>query len=380
MKFLFWTSFCAITYTFVGFPLLVAILGILRDQITQSGMYTPNISMLIAAHNEASIIQQKLENTFSLNYPKNCFELVVASDGSTDKTEKLVSDYNGGNIKLLSLPRQGKNQAINAAVAVASGEILIFTDADTMLENDSLSYLVAPFIDPEVGGVAGNYFHRANSDKGDNERDFWNFERTLKILQSRAGNVTSAWGPIYAIRKSFFKTVPMGVTDDFFISVQPLMSHRRLLFEPRAKAFGPVANSPQVEFRRKVRIITAGLRSVWETRQLLNPFQYGFLAVQIFSHKILRRLMGLPLFFLFVTSMALWQNGFFFKLMLIFQLIFHGAALLGFLLQKMIIGRIRLLRLPFFFDMVYIASAVAIFNLMRGVRHDIWTPQNFYEK
>jgi cellulose synthase/poly-beta-1,6-N-acetylglucosamine synthase-like glycosyltransferase len=377
--FLFWASFFVLFYTYVGFPVLVILRGILYVRPVQTKKYTPKVSIIIAAYNEASIAKQKLDNAFSLNYPSDCLEIIFASDGSDDGTDDLVRNYDGGTFIFLSLPRQGKNKTLNDAVAISSGEILVFTDADTMFESDALNYLMAPFNDPEVGGVAGNYEHSKDGRKGGSERDFWNFERTMKLLQSRAGSVTSAWGPIYAIRSSFFKTVPIGVTDDFFISVQPLLNHHRLVFEPRALAVGPVAASSQVEFQRKVRIIAAGLRSVWQTRQLLNPFRHGFLAIQIFSHKVLRRLMGLPILLMSITALMLWQGSSFFALMAFFQLIFHGVALLGLLLQRTSIGRLRLLRLPFFFDMVYTASLLAMFNLFFGKRHDIWTPQHAHE-
>ena len=169
--------------------------------------------------------------------------------------------------------------------------------------------------------------------QGSSERDFWNLERILKHMQSRAGSITSAWGPIYAIRRSMYAPVPLGVTDDYFLSVQPLIHHARLVFEPLARAIGPVADSSKIEFQRKVRIISGGLKSVWHTRALLNPFQYGFLALQIFSHKVLRRLMAVPLLLLCFLSFLLWQNHPFYAFIAVGQAVFHSLALFGFLFQ-----------------------------------------------
>jgi cellulose synthase/poly-beta-1,6-N-acetylglucosamine synthase-like glycosyltransferase len=369
---IFWGSLSIIVYSYVGFPLLVALRAWLWPAPVKRATHTPRVSVVLAAHNEAQVITRKLDNTLALNYPRECLEMVVASDGSDDDTADLVAKYAAPQVKLLRLPRGGKNRALNAAVAAARGEILVFTDADAMFRLDALRHLVAPFSDPQVGGVAGDYRHATNVVEGANERSYWDFERRLKGWQSCADSMTSAWGPIYAIRRSLFKPIPAGVTDDYFISAQVLAAHRRLIFEPRAAASGPVATSTQAEFRRKVRIISAGLRGVWEMRALLNPLEYGLLAVQVFSHKLLRRLMVIPLLLLGISAPALWQSGWFYRLITLGQLVLHGAAALGFLLRGTHWGQSKLLRLPFFFDMVYTAAAVALVALLRGARHDMW--------
>ena len=374
---LHWCSFWTIIYTFIGFPLLIILRGRLQAHPVNRAPLTPKVSMIIAAYNEAPIIKQKLANAFALDYPTDDLEIIVASDGSDDGTENQVKQCQGKYpVKLLTLPRQGKNLAINSAVKAAHGNILMFTDADTMLAPDALRNLMVAFNDPEVGAVAGDYRHDTDTLEGANERDFWNLERMLKRLQSRAGSITSAWGPIYAIRRSLFRPIPIGVTDDYFTSVQALVAHTRLVFEERAVAIGPVASSAKVEFQRKLRIITAGLQGVWQTRSLLNPFEYRFVSIQLFSHKVLRRVMGIPLLILFITSLILWPTGWLYKSMAVSQLVFHGAAMPGFFLRGTVLGQLKMLRLPFFVDMVYIASTLALFNLLRGTRHDLWTPQH----
>lgn len=375
----FWISVSLLLYTLVVFPLLVILRGLLRYRPVRSAPWTPKISLIIAAYNEAAIIRQKLDNTFTIDYPPDCMDVVVASDGSEDGTDELVARYGGSKVKLLVLPRQGKNQALNDAVAIADGEILVFTDADAMISSDALRYLTAPFKDPDVGCVAGDYRHSPSGNQGAGERDYWNVERAFKRLQSRAGSVTSAWGPIYAIRKELFSPIPKGVTDDYYTSVQSVAAGQRLIFEPRAIAVGPVAASAQVEFQRKVRIISAGLRGVWRTRHLLNPFIYGFFSLQLFSHKLLRRLMWLPLLLLVFSAPMLWEAGWFYQLSVLGQAILHGGALLGFLLQGTPLGQAKLLRLPFFLDMACSAAVVACFKLLRPARYDIWTPQHYEE-
>lgn len=373
---LFWGSVGLILYTYIGFLLVVALRGLLWPRSVRRGSDTPKLSIIIAAYNEAEVILEKLENTFTLNYPRSCMEIIVASDGSDDGTNELVAQYEAPEVRLLALPRRGKNHAINAAVAVASGDILVFTDADSMLIPDALCHLIAPFSDVKVGGVGGDYLYATDVIEGEGERTYWGYERMLKQLQSRADSMTSATGQFYAIRRSLYIPIPIGaVQDDYFISSQALVTHHRLIFEPRAIAYGPIADSAEAEFRRKVRNTTRGLFSVWQVRSLLNPLKYGFLSIQIFSHKILRRLMFVPILTLAITAPALWRHSWLYKLATVCQFGFHGASLLGFLLRNTRTGQLKILSLPFFFNMTYAAVVVALINMLSGQQHDVWTPQ-----
>lgn len=372
---LFWSAVCVIVYTYIGFPIILALRGLLRPKPFKRGPETPLVSLIIVAYNEAPVIIKKLDNARSLDYPRDRLEIILASDGSDDGMNELVTAYNSDQVRLLILSRQGKNRTLNAAVATAQGEILVFSDADSMLAPDALRHLVAPFADPEVGGVGGNFCYATNTDEGTGERAYWNVDRVLKQLQSRAENMTSATGQIYAIRRTLFKPVPMSVTDDFYTSVQVVSAHRRLVFEPLAVARGPVAASSNAEFQRKVRVMTRGLNGVRLSSHLLNPFQYGFFAIQLLSHKVLRRLMAIPLFVLAATAPLLWARGRFYRVATLLQLGLHGAALVGLLARGSRISKLKLFSLPFFFDMVNIASLVAAINVLRGKRQDIWVTQ-----
>jgi cellulose synthase/poly-beta-1,6-N-acetylglucosamine synthase-like glycosyltransferase len=371
---LFWGSVAIIIYTYFGFSLLLAFRAIFRKRPVLKGSDTPSVSVIIAAHNEAGMITQKLDNVFSLDYPRENLEVIVASDGSVDETNNLVAGYGAPQLRLLVLPRLGKNHALNAGVAQAQGEILVFTDADTIMAPDALRKLVAPFSDPKVGGVGGDYRYTTNVIEGEGERTYWNYERFLKILQSAAGSMTSATGQIYAIRRGLYNLIPSGVTDDFFESSQVAAAHKRLIFEPQALAYGPVADSAEAEFRRKVRSITTGLRGVWKMRVLLNPFQYGFYSIQLLSHKVLRRLLNIPIILLFVTAPLLWHQGWFYQFATVGQFAFHAAGLMGFLLRHTRAGQIKLLMLPFYFQLVYAATSVAVYKLVTNQQRDIWAP------
>jgi cellulose synthase/poly-beta-1,6-N-acetylglucosamine synthase-like glycosyltransferase len=316
-----------------------------------------------------------LKNILSLDYPRGLLEVVIASDGSTDGTEAIVSLYADQGVQLLSLPRQGKIPVLNTAAGVANGEILVFSDANSMYVLDALRALVRPFADPEVGGVAGDQRYLPNRNPGitsAGERGYWDFDRKLKRSQSRAGNAISATGAIYAIRRSLFRPIPMGVTDDFVASTAVIAQGYRLVMAPEAIAYEAVAESGDAEFQRKVRVITQGMRSVQVMRELLNPFRYGFYALQLFSHKVLRRLMVFPLLVLFVTSPLLWSSGILYKVATLAQIGFYSGALIGFLFGRTQLGRRRIFTIPFFFCMVNAASLVAALNMLRGRRIDRW--------
>ena len=374
---LFWGSIGLILYTYLLFPLLTLLRGKVRPQPYRSADITPPVSMIIAAYNEAESIGPKLDNILSVDYPQECLEVIIASDGSSDGTDEIVRSYESRGVKLLSLPRQGKAPALNAAVAASTGEILLFSDANSMYAHEAIRALVRPFADPEVGGVAGNqtYLKQRQDGNSAGEKSYWAFDRKLKQSQSQAGNTISATGAIYAIRRSLFQSVPDGVTDDFVTSTRVIDQGYRLVFAPDAIAYEPAAKSSGKEFGRKVRITTRGLRSVWVNRQLLNPLQYGFYALQIFSHKVLRRLVVFPLILVLAISPLLWWRGFVYRLATLVQTVFYGCALLGALFMKARIGRAKIFSIPFFFSLVNLASLKAVLNIIRGHRIDRWETQ-----
>jgi len=337
------------------------------------------VSIVIAAFNESKTIGDKLNNILTLDYPRDQLEVVIASDGSDDGTNEIVRRYEEYGVRLLPLPRQGKARALNAAVAVANGEILVFSDANSIYKPDAIQALVKPFADPNIGGVAGNQCYLRNKETdfaGAGESSYWDFDRVMKQFQSNAGNAVSATGAIYAIRRSLFQTIPEGVTDDFVTSTGVIAQGYRLIFTPDAVAYEPVAESNGMEFGRKVRVITRGLRAVFVTRiQLLNPFRYGFYAIQLFSHKALRRLIVYPLLLLLLVNPFLWRANIFYQLAMIGQLIFYGFGFLGLLLNGTRLGRMKIFSIPFYFCLVNAAVLVASMNVLRGQQIKRWEPQ-----
>jgi cellulose synthase/poly-beta-1,6-N-acetylglucosamine synthase-like glycosyltransferase len=375
---LFWGALASIVYAYVLFPIVVLLRGRLCSRPFTQGDITPRVSIIVAAHNEESSIDSKLRNVLAVDYPADRLEVIIASDGSDDDTDNIVRRFAEKGVRLLSLPRRGKAHALNAAVATASGDILVFSDANSMYTPGAVRALVRPFADPTVGGVAGDQRYSDGPSAAitaDGERAYWDFDRILKEAQSEAGNVTSATGAIYAIRRSLFSPVPEGVTDDFVTSTKVIAQGCRLVFAPAAVAFEPVARSGGVEFGRKVRVITRGFQSVLVMRTLLNPFRYGFYAIQLFSHKVLRRLVAVPLLVLLVGSLLLWNDGPLYGTIALGQLLLYACAALAIALSRTRFGRTKVLTLPLFFVAVNVAALMAAFKLLFGQRVVMWDPQ-----
>jgi len=375
---LFWGALALVIYAYLLFPLLVLLRGLIWRQRYHSAPITPTVSLIIAAYNEAHSIRAKLENVLAMTYPRERLEVLVASDGSNDGTNEIVQEYADRGIRLLALPRQGKAAALNTTVAIATGDILVFSDANSMYAPDAIQALARPFADPTVGGVAGNQCyikqkHKRVTNAG--EHSYWDFDRKLKELQSESGNAISATGAIYAIRRSLFQPAPAGVTDDFTISTGVIAQGYRLVFAPDAIAYEEVAASSKTEFGRKVRVMTRGLRAVVWRRELLNPFRYGFYALQLFSHKVLRRLVVLPLLVLLLVSPLLWSMGPFYQLATLAQAAFYGCGAVGTWLGDSRVGKQKIFALPAFFCMVNAAALLATINLVRGHRIERWEPQ-----
>ena len=381
---LFWLATGLIGYTYAGFPLLVMLRARLRPRPHTTADVTPSASVVIAAHEEEASIGARVDNLLAVDYPPERLEIVIASDGSTDRTVA-EARRDDPRVRVLDLPRTGKASALNAAVAASTGEILVFSDANTAYAPDAIRQLVRSFADPEVGGVAGNQVYLKAlpgmpldaSDAtaiGAGERSYWDFDRVLKDAESLGGSVISATGAIYAIRRELFREVPDGVTDDFMTSTRVIAAGRRLVFEPNAVALEPVAGSSRSEYKRKVRIMTRGLRGVAMARGLLDPRRYGFYAVQLFTHKVLRRLMAIPLLVIAATSLTLWENGPIYRLAVLGQVLVYGLGAIGLGLRDHRAGRRPWFSLPAFFVLVNIASLHAAWNLVSGRRIDRWQP------
>ncbi|MGE0621963.1 MAG: glycosyltransferase family 2 protein [Pseudomonadales bacterium] len=366
-----------IAVPFAVFPALLWARARLAPAPFQAAAVTPSVDLVICAHNEAGVIGERIENALALDYPPGLLTIWLASDGSTDDTvaraQQAAAD-SPQRLRVLNLPRTGKAGALTAAVSAGSSAVIAFSDANSQWQRDALRALVAPLHDPSVGGVAGDQRYSlpdpTAGQEASGERGYWSFDRMLKRWQSQAGNTTSATGAIYCIRRELFEPPPADATDDFMVSTGVIAAGRRLAFTPDAVAVEPPAASTGLEFRRKVRIISRGLRGVAYRRALMNPFRTGLYGVQLFVHKLWRRLVWLPLLVLILCSPFVVAAGGLAGLIGSATLTFVLLALLGILFTPL--RRYRLIAVPAYVAVVNAACLVATYNLLAGRRISRW--------
>lgn len=292
-------------YTAFGYPLLVAVLSRLRPRpVNKKEGELPTVSVIISAYNEQAAIQNKLDNTFALDYPRGKMEIIVVSDGSSDKTDEIVRAHpNSGNdwgqVRLHRMDvRGGKTTAQNAAVEIARGEILLFSDATSDYQSDVLRAIVPNFADQSVGCVAGRliYIDPAQSGVGRGAGSYWNYETFIKTAESQISSLIGVSGCLYAVRRNAYRALPGDASSDFSIASEMVEQGLRAVFEPLAVCREETNRRASREISMRTRIITQTYRDLWRIRALMNPLQSGFYAVQLISHKVLRY--AVPLFLL----------------------------------------------------------------------------------
>ena len=367
-------SCAVVSWVYVGYPLLLLALARSRPRPRERKPTHQTVTVLVAAHDEEDVIETKVANVLSTRYPRSLVEVVVASDGSTDRT--VDAARRAGAHRVLDLPRVGKITALNAGVEASSGEVLVFTDADSLFRPDTLEELMANFADPMVGGVSANEVSRVEVDApgvARGEGMYWRYEQWIKRYEDKVGSAVSASGRLYAVRRSLFRpsTVTAG-TDDFVISTQVVKSGRRLAFDERANVLVDAPLDATPELRRKVRVMNRGLRAAFSLGELLLPWRGGFYSVQVLSHKVLRRF--LPFFLLTAVAASAWlttSSGIWW-LVLGPQLAFYGLAVAGWAGRGREWGRARPLWVAYYFCLVNAAAAIAVLSVLGGVRFERW--------
>jgi cellulose synthase/poly-beta-1,6-N-acetylglucosamine synthase-like glycosyltransferase len=351
-----------------------------RRRPVRKGPATPSLTVIVPAFNEERIIARKLVSVLEQDYPAGQLAVLVASDGSTDATHSIVADIAARDqrVRLLALPRGGKAATLNAAAAEARGEVFVFTDANAILAPGALRALAANFADPSVGGVSANE-RRDDADGttavGLGERLYWEYDKWLKLAESRVGSMVSASGSCYAIRACLFRPiVDPAATDDFSISTQVVRAGQRLVFEPEAVTLEPPPASGEIEFNRKVRIVTRGMRSVYGVRELLLPWRGGFYALQLWSHKIARRLVPFFALGIFATSLSR-PRRMPEQALLAGQVGLYGLAAGGWLGRQRPWGRLKPLYIPYYFCLSNIAAAMGVLQFLRQRKLSVWTPR-----
>ncbi|MCF7805439.1 MAG: glycosyltransferase family 2 protein [Candidatus Marinimicrobia bacterium] len=349
------------------------------DEQLDSPESLPSISLIIACYNEEGIIERKIENTLALEYPKDLLEVLVISDGSTDNTVSIARKMEESHIRVYDrVRREGKTAVQNVGAEIATGEILVFSDANALYVPDALKQAVKKFKDPKVAGICGEvkFVSTAQAESVSQEEEFyWGYEQFLKRVESKVSSVIGANGAIYAIRKNLYDPLRNDIISDL---VEPLLLVKKgfqVKYEQKAVAIEEISIGYRKEFQRKSRIILRSLHGVAFVSNLLNPFKYGIFSIQLWSHKLLRWLVPLVLGVMFLSNLLLISSGTFMALFLV-QILFYALAGIGWAVQKNSFATdIWFFRLPFYFCLVNLAALSALIQYVRGKNIVTWEPQ-----
>jgi cellulose synthase/poly-beta-1,6-N-acetylglucosamine synthase-like glycosyltransferase len=376
MEVVFWVTALLLVHTYALYPLSLPLLRRLFPmRCPGNAEGAPRkVSLILAAFNEEKVLEEKIRNSFELEYPRGDLEILIGSDGSTDRTEAIAAQY-APDVKLFAFPqRAGKAAVLNRLVPAAQGEILVFCDANTMLLKNVLQKLLAHFENPEVGCVCGRLIlHDAGETAlSIGESIYWNLESEIKKQEGRLGTVIGANGGIYAIRKELYRPIPTGckVMDDFFVTTHVLRAGKAVVYEPQAIGSEETSLDAYGEFHRKIRISQANFNLLPRYIPLLNPLRplvaYGFL-----SHKLLRWIAPFLLMALLAANAALIPGSPFYAGVFGLQALFYAAAGLGYYGN----GRTRrhkFLLIPFYFVSMNWALLLGFFKALTARDGGTW--------
>jgi cellulose synthase/poly-beta-1,6-N-acetylglucosamine synthase-like glycosyltransferase len=369
-----WSSAAALLYTYAGYPLLLLVASRLRGRDVKRSPYAPSVTVIITAYNEERDLAAKLENTLALDYPKGKLEVIVASDCSSDRTDEIARSFAGRGVRLLRQPeRLGKTAAQNAAVAEARGDIILFSDATTAYNPDVLRVMMPDFADMSVGCVAGRliYVDPADSGVGKGARSYWGYETFLKRHESRVCSLIGASGCLYAVRREAYVPMYNEACSDFLIATKMVEQGLRAVYEPLAVCTEETNARADRELKMRVRIITQTYTDLWRHRGMMNPLRGGFYAIELLSHKVMRYLVPFFLVLILLASAALSFQSPFYAALCATQVLFYGAALLGWATERAGL-RVRLLALPHYFVLANLAALLALYKFLTGERYARW--------
>jgi len=368
VKLTFWVCFVLTAYGYFGYAVWLSICVHLRRQSIAKADYLPTVSVIMAARNEEANLPSKMENLRMLNYPKEQLEIVVASDGSTDRTAEILLEQSPPVVAIVLKESGGKACALNEAVNHAKGEILVFLDARQSLEPNAVSELTSCFADPTVGAVSGELILE-DSTGGHSQEGlgiYWKIEKMVRKLESASGSVVGVTGAIYAIRRELYTAIPPGtILDDVFVPMNVARQGKRVVFEPAAIARDRLFSEKGKEFSRKVRTLTGNYQLLQLAPWLISPSNP--LLFRFVSHKLLRLLIPVLLPLMLVASGV--AGGPFYGAIFWLQVIFYVAAACGSLIPSA--KRFKPVGIASTFVMLNAAAALAFYNFAAG-RKKVW--------
>lgn len=387
LKITFWVFLFIIFYSYIGYGILLFFLvRIKRIFVKKKGIYDPNyepeVTLFVAAYNEKDYVDEKVKNSFSLEYPQEKVKQVWVTDGSDDGTPDMLKKYTDRGVEVYHEDaRGGKIGAMNRGLAFVKTPIVIFSDGNTNLGHESIRRIVNMFSDPKVGCVSGEkrIYQKDSDSAAGTEGIYWKYESTLKKWDAELYSVVGAAGELFAIRTDLYKHVEKDtLLDDFIISLRVAMKGYTIQYDPEAYAIETSSANVKEELKRKIRISAGGIQSIVRMAPLLNVFKYGILSFQYISHRVLRwtlaplGLLIILLCNLFITA----QEGFFnfesiFTWLMWGQVVFYAAALLGWFFENRQI-KVKILFIPYYFFIMNLSVYLGFKRYIKGNQSVKW--------
>lgn len=375
MKLIFWISSLFIFHTFIGYPISLLLINkfFKKDKLIIDKNYIPKVSIIIPAHNEEKVIKTKLENLSSLNYPKSNYEIIIASDNSTDNTNYIVSSFINKirdiNIRLYKVnERKGKTNAQNEAVKISKGEIIIFSDANSILDKEALRELVSYFNNKDISYVSGRlvYINEFSSDSSQAESSYWNYDLMMRECESNISSITAGNGAIYAVRKKDYIDIDPIYCHDSMFPIKFATMGKKSKYSKKALAFEKAGETVEDEFKRKVRMARKNLAMCYSDMKKYNPFKCGWFSYFYFSHRYLRNSLWILHTLIFISNLFLINSSKFYLLVFIGQVVFYLLAIWGVKLNN------RIIYLFYYYSITILAQVKGAINEISGKSKPFW--------
>lgn len=386
--FAFWSLLCLVFYTYIGYGIVlflaVKIKRILHSHPQNNHNYCannnnqlPDVTLIVAAYNEADCIAAKIKNSMAQNYPPDKLHFLFVTDGSTDNTPEIVRQYPAVELHHSS-ERRGKIAAVHRIMPYVKTPVVIFTDANTYLNPDATYQLVRHYANPQVGAVAGEK-RIANKEKdtaeGAGEGIYWRYESALKRGDSELYSVVGAAGELFSIRTDCYEPVPPDtIIEDFYMTLRIAQRGYRVMYEPKAYATETASASVADELKRKIRIAAGGIQAIMRLTPLLNPLRYGVLSFQYISHRVLRWTLAplaLPLLLCLNLYLSLQHPSVMYDGLLAAQVLFYAMAFAGYLLEKKQL-KVKILFVPYYFCLMNYAVFRGMWRIALGSQSVVW--------
>ncbi len=379
LNLIFFCSLILILHSYILYPLSIWLFSLfVKKNYTIDNLYKPKVSVIISAFNEEKVIENTIRKLIDSDYPKEMFEIIVGSDNSEDGTNSILDNLSieFPNLKVIKFTeRRGKARVLNDLYKMASSNVFIFCDANTLYKPDAIGKMVSFYKNPEVGGVSGKLklldFEESKL-SGTQETKYWDFETWLKEKEGKLGILIGANGGIYSLRKELFFEVPTThpVSDDFYLTLKVLEAKKDFLYINDAIGEELTAPTIKAEFNRKVRTTSNNIYTIKAIKNLLKP-TFGLRAYGLWSHKIIRWLSPILLAVLFLTNLLLFNESIFYKIFLLAQLTFYLSGFCGLLFKKFDFFLQPLLMI-YYFIITNVAMFLGLIKFIMRKQTNLW--------